>query len=542
MVSKEGHESTEVVDNRARSDALVGRRKTLIVVMLAVLISAWAIVNFTAQGIGFAVLVSGKLQGGEEAASALARLFAALVLILFLVENEGWRLRWVAAGLVFLGLGHLIFGYLEPLIQNDPPELRESLYESLVTQVAACALFATGLLPRTPPRLSVRVAAIFLATAPVIGYFFVFEILEGEDWMPRLSLVDSPEEAVELGNSLIWLTPWHWVLSALPLGLAGLAVVGAFRQYRRGLLRYWLLFAMVLLAGSILHEYLWPSAYGGAVLTSADLLSLAFALVVAIGGILELRRIATERQALLAAERERVRRLDELTALRADFSAMVAHELGNPISALGTLTAMLGTEDLEPQTRVSTLAAVRGEMDTLNALVADVRAAAAAEQDDFEVEPCPLPLAALLTDAEAYARTLPGDHPVKVTLNGDLGAHERVFADPKRVGQVLRNLLSNASKYSPEGSLIELRAARSDRRHVRIEVTDRGEGISPYDMVRIFEKFGRGSDVKGKRKVAGAGLGLYLSRRIVRTHGSELTVDTRPGEGSIFGFELEVIG
>jgi len=331
------------------------------------------------------------------------------------------------------------------------------------------------------------------------------------------------------------------VLSALPLSLAVLAAIGAFCLYRRGLLPYWLLFAMVLLAGSILHEYLWPSAYGGAVLTSADLLRLAFALVVAVGGIVELRRIATERQALLAAERERVRRLDELSALRADLSAMVAHELGNPISALGTLTAMLGVEELEPHTRASTLAAVRGEMDTLNALVADVRATAAAEQDDFEVEPCPLPLAALLTDAEAYASTLPGDHPVKVTLYGDLGAHERVFADPKRVGQVLRNLLSNASKYSPEGSPIELRAARSGRRHVRIEVADRGEGISPYDMTRIFEKFGRGSDGKGKRKVAGAGLGLYLSRRIVRTHGSELTVDTEPGEGSIFGFELEVI-
>jgi hypothetical protein len=229
---------TAVVGVSGTTDALGGRRNTLIVVMLAVLIGFWAIVNLTAEGAGFAVLVSGKLQGGEEAASALARLFAALVLILFLVENEGWHLRWVAAGLVFLGLGHLIFGYLEPLIQNDPPELRESLYESLVTQVAACALFATGLLPRTPPRLSVRVAVIFLAIAPVTGYFFIFELLEGEDWMPRLSLVDSPEEAVELGNSLIWLTPWHWMLSALPLGLAGLALVGAFCQYRRGLLRY----------------------------------------------------------------------------------------------------------------------------------------------------------------------------------------------------------------------------------------------------------------------------------------------------------------
>ena len=519
-----------------------GRRKTFIIAALVVIIVAWVIVNLTVEEAGFAVVVSGQLLVSEEAASALARFFAALVLVLFLAEDEGWRLRWVAAGLVALGLGHLIFGYLEPLIQNDPPELRESLYEVLVTQTAACAFFAIGLLPNAPPRLSVQVATIVLAITPIIAYFFVFEILEGEDWMPSFSLVESSEEAVQFGRSFAWLTPWHWVLSALPLGLAVAAAVGAFRQYQRGLLRYWLLFAMVLLAGSILHEYMWPSAYGGEVLTSADLLRLAFALVVAVGGIVELRRIASERAALLAAERERARRLDELAALRADFSAMVAHELGNPISALGTLTAMLGVEGLDPRTRASTLAAVRSEIDTLDALVADVRAAAAVEREDFEIEPYSLPLATLLTEAEAYANTLSGNHPVKVTLNGGLDAQEQVLADPKRVGQVLRNLLSNAAKYSPEGTLVELRATRNGPQHVRIEVVDSGEGIHPDDLNRIFEKFGRGRDRRGKSKVAGTGLGLYLSRRIVQAHGSELTVDSKPGEGSTFGFELEVAG
>jgi signal transduction histidine kinase len=447
----------------------------------------------------------------------------------------------VAAGLVFLGVGHLVFGYLEPRIQNDPPELRESLYESLVTQIGACALFATGLLPKTLPRVAVRVAVVAAATVPVMGYLFVFEMLEGEDWMPRLSLVDSSVEAVGIGGSFNWLTPWHWVLAAVPLGLAVVATAGAFRQYRRGLLRYWLLFAMVLLVGSILHEYLWPSAYGGEVLTSADLLRLAFALVVAVGGIIELRRIATERAVLLAAERERVRRLDELVALRADFSAMVPHELGNPVSALGALTTMLGMEGLDSHTRASTLAAIQSEMDTLNSLIADVRAAAAVERDDFEVELRPLPLATLLADAEAYARTLPGDHPIGVISNGNLGAEERILADPQRIGQVLRNLLSNAVKYSPEGTPLELRAARSGRDRLRIEVADSGEGIHPDDVDRIFEKFGRGRDGKGRGEIAGAGLGLYLSRRIVRAHGSDLTVDTKLGGGSVFSFELEVV-
>ena len=75
---------------------------------------------------------------------------------------------------------------------------------------------------------------------------------------------------------------------------------------------------------------------------------------------------------------------------------------------------------------------------------------------------------------------------------------------------------------------------------VSIEIADRGPGIHTEDLARIFEKFGRGRDWKSQT-VSGAGLGLYLSQRIVRSHGSELTVQTRLGEGSVFGFDLETV-
>jgi signal transduction histidine kinase len=180
---------------------------------------------------------------------------------------------------------------------------------------------------------------------------------------------------------------------------------------------------------------------------------------------------------------------------------------------------------------------IQGEIDTLNTLVKDVRATAAVERDDFEVAPRPVPLAALLENAETSAGALPGDHRLDVVLDDDLGTDERVLADPERIGQVLRNLLSNAAKYSPEGAPIQLRASR-DNGHVVIEVADRGIGIHPDDLALIFEKFGRGRDWKG-RKITGVGLGLYLSRRIVQSHGSDLMVRSKLEEGSVFGFELE---
>jgi len=182
-----------------------GRRNVLLAAALACLVVVWAAMNLLSGGQGFAVLVSDKVVGGEEAASALARLFAALVLGLFLADAVGWRARWVAGGLVVLGLGHLVFGYLEPLIQEDPPELNESLYEGFVTQTLACALFMVGLFPERPPRHLVWAATVIPA-ALVIGYAVLFEFLHAEEWMPPLSCVADPERTMELGSSLGWLT------------------------------------------------------------------------------------------------------------------------------------------------------------------------------------------------------------------------------------------------------------------------------------------------------------------------------------------------
>ena len=131
------------------------------------------------------------------------------------------------------------------------------------------------------------------------------------------------------------MTGWHWALAVPPLGLAVLAAVGALLRNRRGEIGGWLSLAIVLLAGSELHDSLWPSAYGNSVLmNTADVLRLAMAAVVVVGGTLELRRIASERAALLAAEKERARHLEEVASLKADFTAMVAHELGYPLSAI----------------------------------------------------------------------------------------------------------------------------------------------------------------------------------------------------------------
>ncbi|HEX2728356.1 MAG TPA: HAMP domain-containing sensor histidine kinase, partial [Rubrobacteraceae bacterium] len=366
-------------------------------------------------------------------------------------------------------------------------------------------------------------------------------LLGNEELMPALTPLETAQETVSAGTPLEWLTMWHWIFSPIPFVLAATAAVGGILRGRESAGDgwrapwWWLLPAIVLLAGAQLHEIFWPSGYAGTVLTTAEVLRLGFSVIVVVGGIIELWRIGSERAALLAAEEERSRRLEELSVMKADFSAMVAHELGTPVAAIRGYADMLAIRELDPDTRTSALAAIRSETAALNALVADVRAAAAGEREDFAVQPRPVPLDTILAEAAAFAQTLPGEH--EFTVVRETGGVVR--ADAERIGQVLRNLLSNAAKYSPEGTPIELRAVPGSEGHVRLEVVDHGPGIAPRDIGRILEKFGRGRDAAGK-KVAGVGLGLYLSRRIVSSHGGELEVQSTLGEGSVFAFELKI--
>jgi PAS domain S-box-containing protein len=242
----------------------------------------------------------------------------------------------------------------------------------------------------------------------------------------------------------------------------------------------------------------------------------------------------TERKKAEEDMKEANRRLEELAVLKADFTAMVAHELDTPLAVIRGYADMLATGDLDLDEQARALDRVQAETDLLEALVSDVRSAAAVEREDFTIELQQVAVGGLLRDAAAFVETLHGDHQL-VTHGATDGW---VLADPRRIRQVLRNLLSNAAKYSPDGTPIELRTAPgATPGRVRIEVADRGPGVHPDDATRIFEKFGRGRD-GGGRKVAGTGLGLYLSKRILQAHGSGLTLDSEPGGGSVFGFEL----
>ena len=251
-------------------------------------------------------------------------------------------------------------------------------------------------------------------------------------------------------------------------------------------------------------------------------------------------RDITDRKRMDRELQESNRRLKQLAAMKADFTAMVAHELDTPLSVVRGFLDVLEEEDPDPGDWRRMLSILQAETDKMVTLVSDVREAAIVERDDFAVRSRPVPVEELLAEAARFARSLIGEEMVEVELSDELPEGVEVLADPNRIGQVLRNLISNAVKYSPEGEPIALRALDQED-FARFEVVDRGPGINPEDAARMFEKFGRGRDPKGRR-IPGLGLGLYISRRIIRTNGGELTLHSIPGEGSAFRFTLKKSG
>lgn len=512
-------------DSNSRSSSVGG---LILAGTVAAVTIGWALAALVDRDVRF-VIYAPAAKAGVEVILGFGSLFAALVLALFPDEGARARLRWVAAGFVILGIGGLLLGYVEPLLNRnlDP---NEGMYEALIVRTTASALFMIGLLPRTERRLSDRAMA-------AIGLIVVLALVTDQLWLshlPNLTTVANLQESAETDLAILHgLTLWHWILAPLPLGIGILAAIGAALHYPGRALGGWLVIAMTLQSGALLHNLFWPTAYSP-IFTTASVIRLVFTAVVLAGALVELRRIAAERQASLAAGDEYARRLTELARIRADFTSMVVHEVGSPLAAIRMLSRALGDESLSRAQISETARTIGDEAGVLEALFRDAQAAAMVEREDFGIEPGNVSLHALFADVTSFSTTLPGDHPCQV----DPAPNLIVIADRERIGQVLRNLISNAAKFSDPQTPIAVRAELNGSR-VRVMVEDRGIGIPPEDLVRIFEKFGRGRSVTDAGK-PGVGLGLYLSRRILQLHGSDIQVRSIPGEGSVFWFELEL--
>jgi signal transduction histidine kinase len=244
-----------------------------------------------------------------------------------------------------------------------------------------------------------------------------------------------------------------------------------------------------------------------------------------VGQLLENRRMA-RRIASLEAARELARMQDE-------FVSTVSHELRTPLGFIKGYTTTLLRQDAEwdSATRTEFLRIIDEEADRLRELIDNLLDSSRLESGAIGMTREPTRLAPLLRSVAERARAAYPEMGLRLEVPGSLPILE---IDSTRIAQVLDNLLSNAAKYAP-GADVEMRALREDD-SVRVEVEDRGPGIPPEHLSQMFQRFYRVPDTQ--RSVRGTGLGLYICRKIVESHGGQIGVDSQPGRGTRFHFTL----
>lgn len=222
-------------------------------------------------------------------------------------------------------------------------------------------------------------------------------------------------------------------------------------------------------------------------------------------------------------------RIQALEKAKSDFLNIASHELRGPMTIIkGYLTMFeagsLG--ELSPNAR-SVLPLLISKADEINWMLEQMLEAARLEEGRLQLNKRLGDVVEITVSAIDGVKMLLRGH----DLNADKPA-EPVEADldPDRFQMVVRNLLTNAAKYSPAGSAITVRIRRDDGM-ATVAVIDRGVGISPEDQANLFTRFGR---VQSTQHVQGTGLGLWLSREIARMHDGDLTVQSDLGSGSTF--------
>jgi PAS domain S-box-containing protein len=227
------------------------------------------------------------------------------------------------------------------------------------------------------------------------------------------------------------------------------------------------------------------------------------------------------------------RRLEEA---KSDFIATISHELRTPMTAvLGAAKTLLrGDVALSAEQRRQLLEMIGAEASRLSQITEQVLLAGRLDRDELPLESRRIDVAEVVEAAVdmLHPRVPPT---ISVTIRANRNGSD-ALGDRDRVEQVVVNLIDNAIKYSPRGGAV-LVSARRVREVVRISVEDEGIGIPAAEQAAIFEKFYR-ADPHLRQAPSGSGLGLYISRELVRRMGGRIGVDSKPGVGSRFFVEL----
>ena len=226
----------------------------------------------------------------------------------------------------------------------------------------------------------------------------------------------------------------------------------------------------------------------------------------------------------------------ELARLKEEFLMEVAHELRTPIATLVASLDLVAEDALTmPRNELLVLVnTLRRSALRLGHLVENLLDAGSVEAGTFQVRAAPGSLRRALAEAIGYVQPMLDSKDQRLAT--DLPPEtDRVLADERRTTQVLSNLIANASKYAPEGTLVTVKS-RTANGFVRVTVADQGPGIPLDEQSRVFQRFFRSRTVRGQ--AGGLGLGLAICRAIVHAQGGDIGIESTPGQGTSVHFTL----
>ncbi len=230
--------------------------------------------------------------------------------------------------------------------------------------------------------------------------------------------------------------------------------------------------------------------------------------------------------------------ISNMESYRREFVGNVSHELKTPIFSIRGFaeTLMNGALD-DPAVNRSFVEKIVRNADRLSSLANDLSEISKLETGEQGMHPETFDMRRLSKDVIDSVEPMAAERSISITMDmpPDLPP---VVADPARIRQVLVNLVDNAIKYTNDGGSIVVRARREDPQ-VRVDVVDDGIGIAPEDLPRLTERFFR-VDKSRSRSAGGTGLGLSIVKHILAAHDQVLLIESRVGDGSTFGFRLDV--
>lgn len=231
-------------------------------------------------------------------------------------------------------------------------------------------------------------------------------------------------------------------------------------------------------------------------------------------------------------------RAQEAEKLKSQLLSTVSHELRTPLATIKGHTSLLieHLKQVSPEMLVEFLGEIEEEADKLTDLITDLLEMSRIEAGMLHIHPQSVDLLDVLRGAVNAAGVRIPNHPLRLEASDRLPP---ASADPRRVEQIVSNLLDNADKYSPDGSPITVHV-RPDRPWLVVSVEDHGYGIKEEHLEHIFDRFFQTNEIRTSRK--GVGLGLAICRGLVEAHGGRIWVESQLGKGSTFSFTLPAAG